>query len=448
MKFKRYLAADMRSALAAVREEQGPDAVILSTRTLPQGVEVCAAVDLELAAGQGTLAETAALKQLERAALELLERERPVAGPGGSAWLTESDAALDWAQAAAGDGHMSAVTDHGTYAAADSTAAALEMPDAAHRPMPDRGDAASGSVEEELRSLRSLLEQQVAALTWNDFTRREPLKARALTDLAKLGLDATLALQILAELPSGMTSEQSQRMHYALLARRIQTCPPPAQVRGALALVGPPGGGKTTTLAKLATRYVLEQDAANLLIISTDDERLGAHEQLKSLGRVLGVRVEIALDGVQLAARIAALPDRCILIDTPGASSPDSASATQYRSLREHCAQLTSLLVLPTSAQAGVVEQAVMQFAGPRVSCCALTRIDEAVSLGGTLSALANSQLPVAYCAEGGRIPEDLRPARAHQLVARAVELSRIARCAPDDELLARRYGGRLHAAA
>src|SRR5579872_4592823 len=75
MKMKRYLAVDMRNALAAVREEQGPDAVILSTRTLPQGVEVCAAVDLELAAGQGTLAETAALKKLEREALEALERE-------------------------------------------------------------------------------------------------------------------------------------------------------------------------------------------------------------------------------------------------------------------------------------------------------------------------------------------------------------------------------------
>src|SRR4029077_14178158 len=128
-------------------------------------------------------------------------------------------------------------------------------------------------------------------------------------------------------------------------------------------------------------RYVLEHDAANLLIISTDDERLGAHEQLRSLGRLLGVRVEVVLDAAQLAARIAALPDRCILIDTPGVTARDSAAAASYRALREQCAEFASMLVLPASAQAGVIEDAVDHFAAPVSSCCALTRLDEAVSL-------------------------------------------------------------------
>jgi flagellar biosynthesis protein FlhF len=116
--------------------------------------------------------------------------------------------------------------------------------------------------------------------------------------------------------------------------------------------------------------------------------------------------------------------------------------------LRAQCRGLHTMLVLPASAQSGVVEDAVGTF-GPGVAdSCTLTRVDEAVSLGGVLSALANTQLPIAYVAEGPRIPDDLRPARAHQLVARAVELARRAQACADDDLLARRYGGAVHAAA
>jgi flagellar biosynthesis protein FlhF len=427
MKIKRYLAADMRNALRAVREEQGSDAVILSSRATAQGVEVCAAVDLELAAGQGTLAETAELKQLERSAWQELAR----ADAEGSA----AAAVVANASVAAGVALLSG-------AALDDDTPFADILNAAEPAGSNR------SVGEELRSLRTLLEQQLAALAWNDFTRREPLKARALADLANLGLDRALALQIVGDLPAGIGSEQLQRAPYAMLARRIPVCAPPLERGGALLLVGPPGGGKTTTLSKLAARYVLEHDAANLVLISADDERIGSHEQLRSLGRLLGVRVETVVGLTALAARIEALPGRMILIDTPGAVSRDLAAAAQYRALRGRCKALQTMLVLPSSAQAGVIDDAVDNFGIGVSTCCALTRIDEAVSLGGVLSALARSLLPVAYCCDGPRIPEDLKPARSHQLVARAIELSRQAQTCADDDLLARRYGRSVHAAA
>jgi flagellar biosynthesis protein FlhF len=310
----------------------------------------------------------------------------------------------------------------------------------------DAGESGA-TVGEELKSLRGLLEQQLAALAWNDFTRREPVKARALTDLANLGLDRTLALEIVEEMPATVAPEQAQRLPYALLSRRLKVCPPPLERNGAIALVGPCGSGKTTTLSKLATRYVLEQDPANLVLISADDERLGAHEQLRSLGRLLGARVESVSSLEEAAARIAALPDRMILIDTPGIVIRDGEAIARHRRLREKSRALQIMLTLPASAQGGVVEETVKQLGGI-ASCCVLTRVDEAVSLGGVLSPLARSQLAIAYCCEGPRIPEDIRPARAHQLIARAMELARRAQVCADDDLLARRYGRSVHAAA
>lgn len=442
MKMKRYVSADMRSALRAVREEQGPDAVILSTRSCPEGVEVCAAVDLELAAEHGSLAETAALKQLEREALATMEQVQIEHVEGGRSVIATA------AQQSAQEGWPAAslATPPGTSVNPDTLGAEADLPLGAWSA--DDGASPAASVGEELRSLRALLEQQLAALAWNDFTRREPLKARTLADLARLGIDRALALQILEQLPSGLSPEQLQRMPYGLLARRIHCCASPTEHAGAIALIGPPGSGKTTTLAKLAARYVLEQDAANLLIICSDDERLGSYEQLACLGRLLGVRVESVIGTEPLTARIAALRGRCILIDAPGIASRDAAAVQSYRALRERCPELTTLLVLPASAQSGVIEETVTHLGPPLADCCAVTRIDEAVSLGGVISALVRSQLPVAYLCEGPRIPEDLRPARAHQLVAHAVELSRDAQDRADDDLLARRYGRSVHAAA
>ena len=445
MKMKRYVAADMRSALRAIRDEQGPDAVILSSRQTAGGVEVCAAVDIELAVGQGALVESAALKQLERATLQELEREAFQAAAGALKPVTVQPTGSQAAVAEPAVVHPPFVVQRDR--APDPDEDVLELSGRSRRGATPEAD--SSSIGEELRSLRGLLEQQLAALAWNDFTRREPLKARALTDLANLGLDRTLAREIVDEMPANVTSEQAQRMPYALLGRRIQICPAPIERHGALALIGPPGSGKTTTLSKLATRYVLEQDAANLVIISADDDRLGAHEQLRSLGRLLGVRVESVGSLEEVAARVAALPNRAILIDTPGVGCRDTEAAARYRQWRTKApAQLQAMLALPASAQGGVIADAVENFGIATASCCVLTRLDEAVSLGGLLSSLARSQLPIAYCCEGVKIPEDIRPARAHQLIARAMDLARQSQVSADDDLLARRYGRNVHAAA
>jgi flagellar biosynthesis protein FlhF len=397
MKIKNFIGRDMRDALRLVRREFGVDAVILSTRSLETGVEVSAAVD--------------AARLPAEVPVEPVVLPAPVLPA--------------------------------TLAAVPTPAPVVASADAA------KGPAEQNAVSEELRTLRQLLERQLAALAWNDFTRREPMRARALAELTELGIGRDVALGVLEEFPESPTAEQAQRAHYALLARRIQTCESPVAAGGALALIGAAGVGRTSMIAKLARRWLLEHDGDTLVIVTIDDGHIGSAEQSRSLGRMLGVpsyRFATAEAFADAARCVAA--HELVLIDTPALSGDAAEVEALAAGLAQACPALSSMLLLPASFQAGVLEEAVRRAAPFAPRCCAVTRFDEAVSLGGLLSTVVRSQLPLALVSDGPRIPEDLRAARAHQLVARAAELAREDRAHADEDLLGRRFGGYVHAAA
>ncbi len=381
MKIKQYLGLDMRDALRQIRAELGPDAVILSTRRLGQGVEVSAACDEETAQSPPPQAAAAA----------------PVA-----------PAAL----------------------AGTAPASAAEQL----------------SMSEELRTLRQLLERQLAALTWNDYTRREPQRAQALAELTALGVARDIALQVIATLPAAASAEGAQQLHLDALAQRVLVCEPPATARGAVALLGAAGVGKTSMVAKLALRWLLEHGADGLTIVTIDDEHIGAADQARSLGRLLGVPSFRFANGAEFAAAAARFASQeLVLIDTPALAA---APAAELRAALDSMPlPVQRMLLLPASAQSGVLGEMLRRAAPLEVTCCAITRCDEAASLGGVLSTLIRSGVPVAYLSDGPRIPEDLRPARAQLLVARALELARASGASLDPELLAQHFGGQLHAA-
>jgi flagellar biosynthesis protein FlhF len=403
MKMQRYHARDMRQALARVRAEQGPDAVILSTQRTADGVVVCAAIDFDFTepAGANTDVVAAAIapaEDLRRLADDSVTLARPVVAE-------ESE---------------------------------VEVP-----PEPS-------NIGDEIRSLRHLLESQVAALAWNDFTRRNPLKARVLEELTNIGLSRELALQVVGELPEGLDAEQASRLPLAHLARHIPVTRSEALERGGLlALVGPNGAGKTTTLAKFATRWVLERGPRELAIVTTDRDRFGSQEQLQALGRVLGVPA-LVIDSIdQLAPTLDRLRDRrLVLIDTPGLNARSERLDDELGPLADPARGIEIALVLPASLQAGSLEECAARFGALRTAHCVLTKIDEATSLGGVLSAVAKARLPVSWLCQGPRVPEDIEQARAHQLVARSVKLARRAGANADEDLLARRFGGLVNAAA
>jgi flagellar biosynthesis protein FlhF len=390
MNMKRYQARDMRAAMRQIRDEQGPEAIIISSRRTAEGVEVVAVLDVDVVTAQ---------------------QAEELASLAGDAPLI-SDAA---------------------------PAAPLAAP----------GESASDAVTLELRSLRLLLEQQVAALSWNEFSRREPLRVRVLKDLTEFGLSRDIAISILNELPAALSAEQAQRLPLGLLARRIFTSPYPVEAGGLVMLIGPSGCGKTTLLGKLAASWSLEHDATDVAIVSADEDRIGAHEQIRTVGRLLGIRVWEASRSGDLIARLQALAHKqLVLIDTSGAAARGGEPLALLSSVRAAFPAMRCVAVLPASAQVGVLEASLENFKELAPQCCALTRLDEVASLGGTLSLLARSGLPVSCTSDGPRIPDDLRPARAHQLVVQATELARRSQSSVDEELLAHRYGGSVNAAA
>ena len=133
-----------------------------------------------------------------------------------------------------------------------------------------------------------------------------------------------------------------------------------------------------------------------------------------------------------------------MLIDSAGLSQRDPRLGERARRhWRTRASGLETNLVISAASQAGAIEEAMEKFAAAQPATCSVTKLDEATSLGGTMSALIRAKLPLAYLSDGQQVPEDLSPARSHQLIARAVDLSKKAGANADEDLLQRRFGSR-----
>lgn len=415
MQVKRFFAADMRQAMKLVRDELGAEAAIIGNRRIAGGVELTAALDYKLSALAPRVPNIELEDELRKTQSRIVSAQAELNNRG------ESDGSVN-RQLFAGL-PLSATDTHIEPTLEEPPRPFVQPPVAPAAPA--GGGRAYESMRFELNGLRELLEVQLGSLAWNQLQGSRPAQANLWRRLQRVGLSGPLSRDLLEMIPDIEEPRQAWRMLLAHLARMIEVPEvEPLEEGGVIAMVGPAGMGKTTTLAKLAARYVLKYGAQNIALVSMDSFRIGAQEQLKTLGRILNVPVTHVDPGQSLAQALdPLLRKRVVLIDTAGLQASDPALRMQLESLAGRGIKSRNYLVLATTSQKQVLTAAYHSYKRCGLAGCILTKLDETASLGEVLSLAISHELPVAYLTDGPRIPDDLHLPRRHQLVTRAVNV-------------------------
>lgn len=412
MKTKRYVAASMREALLAIRREQGPDAVIVSQREVAQGVEVVVALDYRPEAASARPPPPAAVPAAAPApaaaappparipAPPAVPPPRPET-PFGIALARVADARAQRARTQAPPAAAAAARAGGT---------------------PARGlrvvrsqDPALMTMRREVRVLRTLLEQQFAALAWDDLARRQPLHAAVLRDFETMNFAPDIARALVSRIPDNTQSRYSFGIATALLAKNMPVAEEDLLLQGGTwALVGPTGAGKTTTVAKLAARWAATHGADSVGLIGIDGYRVGAREQLRAHARLIGAKMRVAETVRDLGRALDAMADkRLLLIDTAGLGQRDLRLAEQKALMASAPGRFRTLLVLPATAELAVLDEIAKAHASLEPAGCILTKVDESPGLAPALSGVMRAGLELHYMCDGQRGPENLHFAAA-----------------------------------
>lgn len=529
MKIKRFVAADMRSAMNLVRKEHGPDAVILSNRRIEEGIEIVAAANYDESAVQRALeasrrdvapppapkprtaadaviaavtrrrsntpapepvaATTSAVAALARAAvgatgrtLDSADEIVPTRGSTGFA-ATLARAAVNepalpeqifapFAEAIVAPASAPAASAPANRARFqvdpphemhhESAAPAVQPPplpgaapteaqpeiaasepavaDAVIETSPEptlapapvltvvaQDDAEIRQLRQEVAGMRQVIEREMNRFT-DERLRGCPVRATALDLMDQYGFDAGLARDVAMQIPLETEAHRGRGLMLGLISRKLPIAPvDPLEEGGVIALVGPTGAGKTTTIAKLASRFAEKHAPRDVALVTTDTTRIGAREQLYGYGRQLGIAVHEANSGTDLDQLLERLKDyKLVLIDTAGLGPRDRALAAQLQWLRA-ARQVRTLLVLPANTSFGDMDEVVRRFGAANLQGLVLSKLDETGRFGNALSVAVDHALPITWVTDGQDVPEDLHRASAANLVLRLEDLRRAA---------------------
>ena len=458
MNIKRFHAPTSREALAKARMAFGEGTLILSNRPTANGVEVVATAEDTLsaldsgAAASGTQAlltpapQRAArnapsapisanrnpveedTEQLAMSTLSfqdyvrermLRRRHEALNGPTETPTLTDRsrDPTSDRERMPAPQ-----VARHNPLRTAPVERPAEPAP--RRRPEPQVAVPASSagqqSLMNELHAMKELIEDRFNTLSWLGQAKQNPIQSNLMLKLIRAGYSPALSRAILERMPEELSAAESVRWLMEVLERNLKTdmhAPPLYEEGGIFALVGSTGVGKTTTTAKLAAHCARIHGPASVGLITLDTYRVGAHEQLRTYGRMLGIVAHLAHDRAALQDLLGLLSGKkMVLIDTTGVAPRDPRKRDMLDVL--DLPNVNRLLVLNAGCHGDTLDDVLTAFKTSGSQQAILSKVDEAVKLGPALDALIRHQMVLRGITNGQRVPEDWETADAHKLIS------------------------------
>ena len=463
MNLKRFFAKDMRSALQEIKEELGSEAIIMSSKNVSGGVEIVAGVGDSARSGAPDSSSGASGYERDipddsvNISSGSLPEKRRSAGKNVNKMADLSQRQEKFADSLAA--LLSRQEQQNTAGAQRVRAENVKAPPSigsgnafkGYQPARGTGDRKDGREPEnrvlqdsakltelsrEVEAIRHLLQYQLAGLMHDERSREEPVRAMIARLLVSGGFSEKTADRVTNRIAGDAQLSQAWRDLARILENNVRVGQDVILKNGgAVALIGPTGVGKTTTIAKLAARFALEYGPDQVALISTDNYRIGASEQLLTYGRIMGCAVKVVEDVATLSEALYQLRNRSlVLIDTAGLGQRDTRLEEELMELdRNARIKLQHYLVLPGTAQRKVLEDAVRRFGKAGVDGLIITKLDESVSIGDALSISIEQDIPIAYTTSGQRVPEDLEIGDARRLVS--MLLSQIEDLEPELEL-------------
>lgn len=477
----------MRTALAQIKEELGADAVIMSNKKIPEGVELMAAVDYSQNTQPNSASEVA-VENTSRISITEDSMSTKPTSEEGTVPPADSLAALlsrqvqqngyDKAPATtAFDSKIANTNVSNSQASNTNSDSDIEQQFKNFTDRLEQNDPMQGSSEQsqhahsnekrstvsssqvhdinttphvnterqseafnrhvssiefdnmqkEMSSIRQLLEHQMSGLMWQDMAQKDPSRAMLVNRLMEMGLNEQVADQVAGYIPANTNEHDAWEQAKHVISQQINTTNNDIiQHGGVVSLVGPTGVGKTTTIAKLAARFAQINGADQVVLISTDSYRIAGFEQLSTYGRIIGCQVKLAKDDKELDELLQQYSQKkLVLIDTAGMGQRDMRLTEHLTTLISNArVRIRNYLVLSANTQQRVMQENVERFKRIPLAGCIYTKLDESLSIGEIITTSLQNGLAIGYLTDGQRVPEDIKVANAEKLVRLADKMA------------------------